>query len=67
MYFIYTLSRITEGIAKIGYLSPFKYVNTNVLDTAYGISPWNLLYFTGITLLLTIISYRIYLRKDIYT
>jgi ABC-2 type transport system permease protein len=67
MYFIYTLSRITEGIARIGYLSPFKYVNTNVLDPAYSISLWNLLYFTGITLLLTIISYRLYLRKDIYT
>jgi ABC-2 type transport system permease protein len=67
MYFIYTLSKITGSVSKIGYLSPFKYVNTNVLDPAYSLSPGNLLYFTGITFLLVIISYRLYLRKDIYT
>jgi ABC-2 type transport system permease protein len=67
MYFIYTLSKITGSAAKIGYLSPFKYVNTNVIDPSYGLSPGSLLYFTGITLLLVIISYRLYLRKDIYT
>jgi ABC-2 type transport system permease protein len=67
MYFIYTLSKITAGISKIGYLSPFKYVRTDVLDPSYNVSPGNLLYFTGITLLLLIISYRRYLKKDIYT
>ncbi len=67
MYFIYTLSKITESVAKIGYLSPFKYARTDVLDTSYNLSPGNLLYFTGITLLLLIISYRRYLKKDIYT
>ena len=67
MYFIYTLSKITAGISKIGYLSPFKYVRTDVLDPSYNVSPGNLLYFTGIILLLLIISYRRYLKKDIYT
>jgi len=28
---------------------------------------WHLAYFIGISLLLTVISYRIYLKKDIYT
>jgi ABC-2 type transport system permease protein len=67
MYFIYTLSKITDSVANIGYLSPFKYVNSNVLDPAYSLSLGNMLYFAGITLLLTIISFRLYLRKDIYT
>jgi ABC-type transport system involved in multi-copper enzyme maturation permease subunit len=66
-YFIYTLSKITESIAKIGYLSPFKYVNVNAISPAYKLSLWNLLYFTGISLLLIGISYRLYNRKDIYT
>lgn len=67
MYFIYTLSKITYSVATIGYLSPFKYVNTNVLDPAYKGGLGNLLYFTGFTLLLLTISYRLYLRRDIYT
>jgi ABC-2 type transport system permease protein len=66
-YFIYTLSKITESAAKIGYLSPFKYVNMDVLNPFYGIDSRHLLYFTGISLLLIGLSYRLYIRKDIYT
>jgi ABC-2 type transport system permease protein len=66
-YFIYTLSKITAGAAKIGYLSPFRFADTNAIDPAYAINFWNLAYFIGISLLLTAISYRLYLRKDIYT
>ncbi|MCJ7449244.1 MAG: ABC transporter permease [Bacteroidales bacterium] len=65
-YFIFTLSKITEGIAKIGYLSPFRYVNTDATNPAYTIDFWHLLYFIGISLLLTVLSYRLYNRKDIY-
>jgi ABC-2 type transport system permease protein len=67
LYFIFTLSKITESIAKIGYLSPFKYVDTNVADPAYKLSSVSLIYFIGISLLLLVFSYRLYLRKDIYT
>jgi ABC-2 type transport system permease protein len=67
MYFIFTLSKITGSISKIGYLSPFKYVDTNVIDPAYKPDPVNLIYFIGISLLLVVLSYRLYLRKDIYT
>lgn len=65
-YFIYTLSKITESVAKVGYLSPFKYANTNAIDPSYTLDPWHLLYFVGGSLLLAGISYRIYTRKDIY-
>lgn len=67
LYFIFTISKITASIEKLGYLSPFKYVDTNVIDKAYKLNPVNLVYFIGISLLLLILSYRIYLRKDIYT
>ena len=66
-YFINTLSKITQGASKIGYLSPFKYVSMDVLNPFYGIDSWHLLFFTGISLLLTGLSYRLYIRKDIYT
>ena len=61
------LSKITESVAKIGYLSPFKYVNMDAINLAYKLDLWRLLYFTGISLLLVAISYRHYSRKDIYT
>lgn len=67
LYFVFTISKITESVAKIGYLTPFRYVDTNVVDPAYRLNPVNLAYFIGFTLLLLVLSYRIYLRKDIYT
>ena len=66
-YFIHTISKITEGAEKIGYLSPFKFVNMEVINPAYELDCWHLLYFTGISLLLVALSYRLYTRKDIYT
>ena len=66
-YFIYTVSKITENAEKIGYISPFKFVNVNATDPAYNLNGWHLLYFLGISLLLTGISFRLYRRKDIYT
>lgn len=67
LYFIYTLSKITQSAAKIGYLSPFKYVNQDVINPAYKADLINLLYFIGISSLLIWLSFRIYKRKDIYT
>ena len=66
-YFIYTLSKITESASKIGYLSPFKFVNVEAFSPAYRLSFWHVLYFTGISVLLIGLSYRLYNRKDIYT
>jgi putative exporter of polyketide antibiotics len=65
-YFIYTLSKITEKAASLGYISPFRYVDVNVLGPDYKLWSWNLLYFVGISLVLTVISFRLYKRKDIY-
>ena len=65
-YFIYTLSKITESASKIGYLSPFKYANMDAINPAYKLDLWHVLYFAGISLLLTGLSYRLYTRKDIY-
>lgn len=66
-YFIFTFSKITDKAADIGYLSPFKYVDVEAIKANYHLNPWNLAYFIGISLLLIFLSYRLYLRKDIYT
>jgi ABC-2 type transport system permease protein len=66
LYFIFTLSKITESISKIGYLSPFRFVSTDAINPSYKLEIWNLLYFIGLTLLFTGLSYWLYKRKDIY-
>jgi len=66
LYFVFTLSKITESAARIGYISPFRYVNMEVTSPAYHLELWNVFYFAGFTTLLTAISYRLYCRKDIY-
>ncbi len=66
-YFVYTLSKITPNASNIGYLSPFSFANVAAISPSYSLDLWDLAYFIGISLLLTGLSYRIYLRKDIYT
>jgi ABC-2 type transport system permease protein len=66
-YFVFSLSKITESGSTIGYLSPFKYVDVEVSNPAYGLSFWRLLFFIGISGIFLLFSYLIYKRKDIYT
>jgi ABC-2 type transport system permease protein len=65
-YFINTISKITVSISKIGYLSPFKFASVDAINPAYKLELLNLIYFVGLTLILTVLSYRLYTRKDIY-
>jgi ABC-2 type transport system permease protein len=67
LYFIFTISKIAESVAKIGYLSPFKYASMDAINPTYTLDLWHLIYFIGISSLLLGLSYRLYLRKDIYT
>jgi len=66
-YFVYTLSKITEGAERIGYLSPFKYVRMDATSPSYRLDFWHLVYFVGISLLLIGVSHMLYARKDILT
>ena len=65
-YFIFTISKITESGEKLGYVSPFKYVRTDVLSDSYGIDLLHILYFLGISVLLIVLSFNFYRKKDIY-
>jgi ABC-2 type transport system permease protein len=66
LYFLFTLSKITENLSMPGYISPFKFVNSDTLNPEYRLELGNLIYFIGFSLILTILSYRLYKRKDIY-
>lgn len=67
LYLIFTISRITPGASDLGDLSPFKFVDTDVFRSGYGLSFLRVLYFGGASLVLNYSAYRIYRTKDIYT
>ena len=64
-YFIDALSKITPSLDKIGYISPFKFVDSSVLNPDYGLMWWRVLYFLGISLVLFFLTFVIYKKKDI--
>jgi ABC-2 type transport system permease protein len=66
LYFLFTLSKITDSLSGIGYISPFKFVNLDTVNPEYRLEFRNLIYFIGFSLILTILAYRLYKRKDIY-
>ncbi len=66
-YFIFTISKIAESVSRIGYLSPFKYANMDAINPNYTLDLWHLIYFIGCSSMLVFLSYRLYIRKDIYT
>ena len=64
-YFIDVLSKISASVDKIGYVSPFKFVDTEVLRPDFGLEWWRVLYFLGISLVLFALTFVIYRKKDI--
>lgn len=66
LYFIYTISKIAPDLSYIGYVSPFRFVGVDVISPSYGFRLWNLVYFAGLIVFLSITSWAFYRRKDIY-
>ena len=64
-FFIDAVSKITPSLDKIGYVSPFKFVDSSVLSPDYGLMWWRLLYFLGISFLLFTLTFISYKKKDI--
>jgi len=64
-FFIYNLSKISEKAAFMGYISPFGFVNTDVIKASYSLSLGSLSYFIGLSIVFIISSILIYRRKDI--
>jgi len=66
LYFIFTISNITPDLSWAGYISPYKFIDLDVVNPAYGLDMANILYFTLFPFLLIFSSLVIYKRKDIY-
>jgi ABC-2 type transport system permease protein len=67
LYFLYSISRITGVDGNFGYISPFKWVNVDVLQPAYTYEPLRIAAFIAATMSLIILSGFIYRKKDILT
>ena len=64
-YFIDVLSRVTPSVDKIGYLSPFKFVDSGVMRPGYALADWRVIYFLGISFVLFALTFVLYKKKDI--
>ncbi len=64
-YFINTISKMAGVEGSFGYLSPFKWVDVDVLSPAYGFDMLRITTFILVTALFIAISGFIYRRKDI--
>lgn len=65
LYFLEIISNVTPSANFLGYISPFKYADKDVLRPDYNLEFWKSTFFIGSTIILTLISYRIFQRKDI--
>ena len=57
--------RISDRVQFLLYLTPFKYLDLNILSEDYGFAAWRLLFFFGASGILIISSYLFYRKKDI--
>lgn len=64
-YFLDVLSKVTKSAAGIGYLSPFRFVDSGVLQPGYRFAWWRVLYFVGVSFVLFALSFLVYKKKDI--
>lgn len=64
-YFVDVISKVAKSTDKIGYLSPFKFVDSGVLRSDYALEWWRLLYFIAVSIVLIVLTFIIYRKKDI--
>lgn len=64
-YFINAISKATESVEWLGYLSPFHYLEFNVLDSDYSIRWISILILLTVAAIILKLSYNVYNNKDI--
>ena len=64
-YFLYTIAKVADTASWIGYISPFHYLDFSVTDPNYSINFSQVGIMLFVSILLMIVSYKIYEKKDI--
>lgn len=65
MFMFDMIIKITSQAQFLLYLTPFKYVNTNVMTSGYHLEFWRPGILFGLSLILIFLSYFVYRKKDI--
>ena len=65
-YFFDVLSKVTPSADAVGYISPFKFLDSGVLNPGYGLAWWRVLYFLGLSLILYTAALIRFRKKDIF-
>jgi ABC-2 type transport system permease protein len=66
-YFLDMVAKITSKYDALGWVSPFKWVDTAVTRVGYGFEWWRLGLFAALILVTVVASVLIYRRKDVLT
>jgi ABC-2 type transport system permease protein len=66
-YFVDAVTKITRQTMMIGFISPFRFVDHDVLRAGYGFEWWRLFYLVGLSAIFIGSSIMIYKKKDILT
>ena len=64
-YFLDVFSKASPQAAPFGWLSPFHYVDSEVLRPGYGLEWWRVLVLAGVIALFVLLTFLRYRRKDI--
>jgi ABC-2 type transport system permease protein len=64
-YFIDVFAKASDKVRDLGWVSPFRYVDTHVTASGYGLEWWRVLYLAGLSVILCALTFVIYRRKDI--
>jgi ABC-2 type transport system permease protein len=64
-FFLDMISKFTQAADWVGFASPFKFIDSEVLRPGYGLIWWRVFYFVGLTLGLWALSFVIFRKKDI--
>ena len=64
-YFIDAIFKVITRVSYLGYISPFRFVNINLLQPGYSLEAWRIIYFLGTFIILFFLSIFFYKKKDI--
>jgi ABC-2 type transport system permease protein len=66
-YFLNTVAKAADSMSWMAFISPFNYLDFNVSEPDYGINFTGVVMMVLVSILLLIISYKVYKKKDIST
>ena len=64
-YFIDMILRMSDRVQFLLFLTPFHYMNLDVISPGYGLDAWRICTLTGVSVVFILLTHLLYRRKDI--